>query len=113
LTDDHFMAGGPKGENFGRAEASEGSKSQHPYFMATQPHRFTADLTPRNTFTMQASTGQKIVVHTDTGEVDLCGLEPSEGARLFWDAVRRAGVPPGVKPFKQLVSADGRTGRDV
>jgi hypothetical protein len=41
-----------------------------------------------DTITMQASTGQRIVIHTDTGEVDLGGLEPSAAARLFWDAVR-------------------------
>ena len=45
--------------------------------------------TPIDTLTMAASTGQRIVIHLATGEVDLCGLTPSEGARLFWEAVSR------------------------
>jgi hypothetical protein len=44
---------------------------------------------PVDTITMQAANGQRIVIHLATGEVDLCGLTPSEGARLFWDAVQR------------------------
>jgi hypothetical protein len=55
------------------------------------PEFFRATLqtvTPPNTLTMAASTGAaKIVIHLDTGEVDLLGLEPSEGARLFWKIV--------------------------
>jgi hypothetical protein len=41
-----------------------------------------------NELTMQSSPGRWIVIQLDTGEVDLCGLEPSEGARLFWEMVR-------------------------
>ena len=50
-----------------------------------EAHRLV-DLRP-DTLTMMASSGQKIIVHLDSGEVDLCGLKPSEGARLFWQAV--------------------------
>jgi hypothetical protein len=49
--------------------------------------------TPIDTLTMAASTGQRIISHLATGEVDLCGLTPSEGARLFWEAVTRHGAP--------------------
>ena len=60
--------------------------------MSDEPHRLTIPIelspirlgaTPVDTLTILASTGQRIVIHTDTGEVDLCGLEPSEGARVF------------------------------
>lgn len=49
--------------------------------------RLMGPLPPPDTLTMMASNGQKIVVHLDTGEVDLCGLTPSTGARLFWQSV--------------------------
>jgi len=38
--------------------------------------------TPIDTLTMAASTGQRIIIHLATGEVDLCGLTPSEGASI-------------------------------
>jgi hypothetical protein len=68
---------------------------------------FFANPPPRDTLTMQAANGQKIIIHLATGEVDLCGLTPSEGARLFWDTVSRtvfggrlgaSGVGPGAVP---------------
>jgi hypothetical protein len=61
--------------------------------VAENAHAAVANMAPTNTVTMRASTGQRIIIHLDTGEVDLCGLEVSEGARLFWEAVQRS-FPP-------------------